>query len=238
MSSRGCGSRKDGGLYLEIVTGSSGRPIEDFLLDPVQVWEGAPSLRAPMLIDSTNSYGIEGKPVKHIIMMVGKEFYPTIPDFIEEGRLLGVSKRIPRNFPFEQLTPGLSRIILMHHRAIPKFDYNVDITCPRGNTEKVHKCQCVYHLWELSALHPSSDKHSVEIAGSIATVTLPCGDTYHVNMPLEPSLEGYSDDYEPGLFISLPIGNIAYINKANNEAPKDIVDRATKSGWTLKVEKE
>ncbi|MFA5217039.1 hypothetical protein [Sulfuricurvum sp.] len=235
MSSRGCGSRKQGGLYFEIATSEHGRPIEDFLLDPVMKWEGEPSLRAPMLIESPETKDQNGNPVKHIIMMVGKEFYPTIPDFIEEGRILGISKRIPRNFPFEQLTPGLSRIILMHHRAIPKFGYLVDISCPRLRND-VH--ECVYRLWELSALHPSSDKHSVEIAGSIATVTLPCGDSYRVNMPLEPRLEAYSDDYHMGLFISLPLGNLAFINKNANEAPKDIVERAEKSGWSLMVKKE
>lgn len=106
---RGCGVRQPGGAYLAVPLGPGGSPIEHFLLDP------------PILIDA-NALGLSAVGVTlverddgatHVLDIVGREHYPTVAEFIDEARRLGVSRRIAKNSDFSRLTPR-SRLILIH----------------------------------------------------------------------------------------------------------------------------
>ena len=134
-----CGDRVEGGVYVAIGTSDFGLSIEHFMVDPPIPWKG-PQLRAPMVVS-------DSKGVKHILLGIGKNFYPTVPSFIDEARAMGVSKRLPRDFKPEGLTPGQSKLILVHPKAVPQFPYKVEYKCPKGKTED-H--QCIGALWPLS----------------------------------------------------------------------------------------
>lgn len=129
----------EGGLYACVGTSALGLPIENFLVDPPLPWKG-PQLRAPMVIS-------DSKGVKHILIGVGQKYYPDVPSFIDEARTQGVSKRLPRDFKPEGLTLGQSKLILAHPKAVPRFPYKVEYTCPKGKTDE-H--QCIGALWPLS----------------------------------------------------------------------------------------
>lgn len=145
--SRLCGSRTEDSLYACIETSPLGLPVEAFLVDPSLPWKG-PQLRAPMII-------ADSKGVKHVFLGIGKQYYPTVPSFVDEAGIKGVSKRLPRDFDPEGLTPGQSKLILIHPKAIPRFPYNVEYTCPKGKSEE-H--QCIGALWPLSKDEKYADK--------------------------------------------------------------------------------
>jgi len=56
------------------------------------------------------------KPID-IIMWAGEKQY-TVSSFIIEARIMGVSKRIPRNSIPEGIIPGRSRLLIKHKKAI------------------------------------------------------------------------------------------------------------------------
>lgn len=134
---RGCGVRSQGGLYVCVPISPDGKPLEFFMSDPAVPWKGAKTLRAPQLIE-------ERRGTRHLLMGVGKEFYPYPSDFLEEARVLGVSRKIPKNFNFEGLDPKRSKLLLMHPRAIPLIDYETQHFCPkeksrRNDPRPIHK---------------------------------------------------------------------------------------------------
>lgn len=108
---RGCGERTPGGLYVEcgVSNAQDGLPIEAFLLDPpLPVPEGA---------DLVNKATVWQHPVtgiNHLMLWIGATHYPYLPDFLEEARRYGISRKLPGTFDMSQLTPGQSRMILVH----------------------------------------------------------------------------------------------------------------------------
>jgi len=133
---RGCGLRAENALYAVCGTSPYGKPIEHFLVDPPTEWRGG-RLRAPMLV-------ADKRGVNHILLGVGARYYPFVPDFVEEVRRLGASKRIPDDFDLTKLTPGRSKMVLIHPRAIPQFKFNVKTVCPK---KIVTDHLCINALW-------------------------------------------------------------------------------------------
>lgn len=108
---RGCGTRKEGGAYLCLGVGPGGTlKVEDLVKDPATPWEFEFS-RAPKIINN------------NVYMWVSANDYPSPWDFVEEMRLFGLSRRVSATFPFEQLTPGVSKLCIIFEKGIPKFDY-------------------------------------------------------------------------------------------------------------------
>lgn len=109
MTTRACGRRIAGGIYMECAMSPYGEPLEYFLYDP------------PIPVSATDiglsSVGVKpfttGDDVTHVLDWVGRQYYPTPKEFLEEVRQMGLSRRIPRNFPFERLTRA-SRVVLVH----------------------------------------------------------------------------------------------------------------------------
>ena len=108
---RGCGERKQGGIYAECGLSSWGLPIEHFLVDPPQVIDAD-----ALGLTSIGVKLIEIKGVWHIFDIVGSEHYPNVADFIEEVRKLGASRRLARTLDFSRLTSD-SKLVLLHRRA-------------------------------------------------------------------------------------------------------------------------
>jgi len=115
---RGCGESKDpDSVYFEFKAKEFGLPLEYFMIDPPKKWRGG-QLRSP------EKFTKDG--ITHLVLGVGKVNYPFVPDFLEESFVMGISKKVPRNFPFDELTPGKSRMLLIHPRVFPQFKYEVE----------------------------------------------------------------------------------------------------------------
>lgn len=106
---RGCGQREEGGLYA-CVSGGGDTPIEQFIIDPVIPWTHGP-FQGGIVSYQPASGGYD------LIMWVGAEYYPYVPDFIEEGRVHGFSKRIPTTLEGLELLDDQSRLVLIHPKA-------------------------------------------------------------------------------------------------------------------------
>jgi len=232
MAERGCGFREKGGLYLCCGSSPWGMPVEHFVVDPPVSWRGPRILRAPMLVERGG--------IHHVIMTVGARYYPYVPDFIEEVRVMGLSKQIPRDFDLSKLTPGGSTIILVHSRAIPAFPFNAEWECrkpcSRCRKLEVAACRpghrlgsprCTFALWPLSQLKTHKRVHEVEkLEGGVARIKTP-STTYTVGSaaPLG------RPKYRPGIFARFYITDIEYVG---DRVPRDIQKRAGKAGWRVK----
>src|SRR6516162_114397 len=88
--SRGCGDREPGGVYVESGLSSRGRPLEEFLIDPpLPIPEGLDLVNKPqiwkrMLPSGGPALDVDGFPIFDLLIWVGREHYPYVPDFLEE----------------------------------------------------------------------------------------------------------------------------------------------------------
>lgn len=218
---RGCGQRVEGGLYLMSELSPLGLPLEHFLVDPVAPWAGS-LLRAPMLQKDRR-----GNP--HLLLGVGAKYYPFIPDFVEEARTMGVSKRIPRDFDPTPLVPGKSKMVLIHPRGIPQFKYDADHSCPKTDSVKGHTC--IGALWPLSLLQSVKRYHEVDSD----TVTTPSA-TYRAIIPRRPTFNSLLK-YRPGIFLGLPITGFHYVSRTKR-VPPEVADRFKAARLPLDVRTE
>lgn len=114
---RGCGpDRTEEAPYACCGLSSKGYPLEHFLIDPpiAMKWQRGAEI-------------VEINDIHHLVIYVSKEDYPSGWDFLEESRNFGASRKISENLQLELLTPGESLIIFVHARAIPKFDFTLNI---------------------------------------------------------------------------------------------------------------
>jgi len=124
---RGCGSRRAGGVYACTATSADGLPWYKFLYDPPIPFTGdrfrgiqpAPAEMAQGLPDEYAPF----------IDMVGKDAYPTVPAFVEEGRRYGFSRYVRETFDFSQLAGRQPALLFIHWRAITVWEHG---TCVRG----------------------------------------------------------------------------------------------------------
>jgi hypothetical protein len=115
---RGCGERTEGGTYACVPTGVNGQPIEHFILcQPLRIDADEYGLTAlgTKLVDvpetcpdcggtgvdifdpAQDCLGCKGETMiltTHVFDIIGRAHYPNIADFIEEGRRLGISRRL------------------------------------------------------------------------------------------------------------------------------------------------
>ena len=106
---RGCGTRKERGIYLECGTRPGrGHPLEFFLADPP----------VPMTCDTKVGVElIDRGGVVHVLDWVGEQHYPVITDYLEEGRVFGFSRLISSTLDLSRLTLD-SRILVVHARGL------------------------------------------------------------------------------------------------------------------------
>lgn len=138
MAKRGCGERQRGGVYLETFIappGGEGTPLEAFIVDP------------PIPVDP-QELGVSGLGVTftedgHILDWVGSNNYPNIADFLEEGRVLGFSRRISKGLDLSKLA-AKPKLLLIHSRGhiVDPTAYYAEaikgrqtIQCPKKNCE-------------------------------------------------------------------------------------------------------
>lgn len=204
---RGCGLRQRGGIYA--VYEENQIPISQFLhcppmmLNPEDVGLGAQGV----MVKEGSAYGRSG--VWDIFDWVGTTHYPFIPDFVEEGRRYGFSRRIPENAPLHLLTEE-SLHILGHSKAIllnyQEFYENREgmMMCPKGHEihdENTAEETCLGLLWE--AITPEYEEEFDP-------------GYYYRSFPRQPKVERNQFEYECrtartepewhfGLFMAMPI---------------------------------
>jgi hypothetical protein len=127
---RACGFRKENGVYMEVGFGPGGAAAESFIIDPPLPLEFALSAQGVTPYQAADG-------VWHAVSHIGRE-YPHPTDFFHEYARLGVSWRVPANFPFDRLDPKRSRFLLTHPRGyiVPPDGLThdavlLDWACPR-----------------------------------------------------------------------------------------------------------
>jgi len=215
---RGCGTRKEGGLYMCVGTSPTGIPIEEFILDPAREFRGKHFL-SPILYKRENG-------IYDVLIWIGAEYYPFVPDFIEEAQWMGISRKIRKNFPIDKLTPGESRMILIHKRAIPEFEYKVSPTghCLKPDVE--HKC--TFNLWPLSSLRSMKNHEVIETDRPECVSIVTPSVSYHVTKPISAE----SDQYQAGAFAAFYITHWEYIGKGK---PKELAEKIETVGYEMLV---
>jgi len=232
---RGCGTRSENTLYVCVDTSPFGRPIDHFLIDPPKPWDG-PQLRSPML------YHSESLVAYQLVMGIGTKYYPFVPDFVEEARIMGVSKRIPLNYDLSKLTLGLSGLLLIHPRAIPLFPYAVEEPCRRGQK---HEGLCIYHLWPLSSTTslknhfiPREDLKAYKpVRVRTPSVTYTVGRAHHPDGSLMLYPQSRLPPYQPGFILYFPKIHFEYVS-SQGEVPKEIERKLDESGFPWRVMEE
>jgi hypothetical protein len=120
---RGCGEREPGGVYAESGLSPWGRPLEEFLLDPpLPLPDGLdlvnkPQLWQRMLPSGEPALDEQGQPIHDLLIWVGAEHYEYVPDFLEEVRRYGASRRLNPNLDLARLSRA-SRMLLAHPLVI------------------------------------------------------------------------------------------------------------------------
>ena len=207
---RGCGERKDKGLYLECATSPFGLPIEHFIFDPPIPINQEP-FRAPILWKDKKT------GIYHVLIWIGKKFYESPWDFIREAEAKGVSRRIPKNFPIHKLSPGSSMLLIHSDAILENWKELVkelrrqgisSIPCPKEKEEhKEMKEYCLSLLYYLL----SGEKAGYD-SDQRKWVKRKVGDlTYLLPNPYEEL--NFKPVFKTGIFLRAPITNIAYISK-------------------------
>jgi hypothetical protein len=120
---RGCGDREPGGAYIESGLSPWGRPLEAFLIDPpLPMPDGLDLVNKPTLWQRTLSGGeiardADGVPIYDVLIWVGCAYYPYCPDFVEEVRRYGASRKLNPNLDLSLLSQA-SHMLLAHPRVI------------------------------------------------------------------------------------------------------------------------
>src|SRR5437764_8643274 len=120
---RGCGEREPGGVYAESGLSPRGRPLEEFLFDPpLPIPDGLDLINKPQLWQRTLASGepaldAEEQPIYDLLIWVGEEHYKYCPDYLEEVKRYGASRRLNPNLDLSLLSRS-SRMILAHPHVL------------------------------------------------------------------------------------------------------------------------
>jgi hypothetical protein len=136
---RGCGEREPGGVYAESGLSPYGRPLEEFLFDPpLPIPEGLDLINKPQLWQRTFPSGEPALdenelPIFDLLIWVGAEYYPYCPDYLEETRRYGASRRLNPNLDLAQLSRS-SRMILAHPHVLNTMwqEQRPPLTCKKS----------------------------------------------------------------------------------------------------------
>jgi hypothetical protein len=192
---RGCGTRVAGGVYAECGTSPFGEPVEYFLVEP---WGKADA--AALGLSSIGVKVIENPEtgVSHVFDIVGQEHYRNVADFIEETRVLGVSRRLPKTLDFSKLTAD-SRLVLLHRRAwIGYAKEHFDARRDEGLPNVCPK-HCEYHIADFIQPRFCASLWWEDVEGGdlLWEADHPFGDLDQLVLP--PATGGISGDHAAGL---------------------------------------
>jgi hypothetical protein len=203
-NTRACGKRVAAGVYAETRLSPFGEPVEAFILCPpkpidIAAWGLTP--RGARLVE------IEG--LWHVFDIVSKADYH-VADYVEESRCKGASRRLCSKLDFSKLSQE-SRLVLIHERAIIE-NYNAypqppAVCCPRDIHRDLLDEMCAGLWWHDIPAHELQS----EAESRRRYRTIPGGISYVAH----PRPEGVEAVYQYGIFLSLPITNLAVIAGRN-----------------------
>lgn len=165
---RGCGDRKEGAVYACCGVGGM-TPWQNFLLDPTFPVHCEPfrgiQYAEDIAPDLVNSEVANETGVVVLVDYVGKKYYPTVPDFMEEFRRFGMSRNWG-GFDFSRLAGRKPILILLHSRAVWDWDFDDSAGYPHINgldksghatmkfcqksDQAEHYPVCTFHLWPMA----------------------------------------------------------------------------------------
>lgn len=240
---RGCGDRKEGGVYGCLGIDVFGTPFHEFLYDPPIPWRHGPfrgirpetpEIRGKLWEDSDFV----------LYDWIGEGSYPFVPDWVEEARRFGVSTRLPPTLPWERMAGKNVWLVTIHANAIiewtptpPERDWTYQF-CPFNvapiERQDEHWPECLWHLWPLvvekdpeRTWHNISDVTFVDCPwGSYMPHDVVTTDTHHRMLDTLLPLV----DFSPGAFGAWPLTHI--------EAVKYVDDKATgieKAGLPIEI---
>jgi hypothetical protein len=152
----------------------------------------------------------------HVVDHVGLSYYPWASDILEEGRLYGFSRRVPKNLDFSKLTPG-SRILMVHARGLLG---NAGALHPYFDDEKLRRrCGLYSKIGSLEHLNDPSipcsrDAYAVAPATEVNAEALRYTRRFTENVSYTvypPSPEAPEPLFASAIIASLPISNISVI---------------------------
>jgi hypothetical protein len=166
------------------------------------------------------------RPIYDLLIHVGAEHYPYAPDYIEETRRLGASRKLNPNLDLSLLTRS-SRMLLAHPKALPLnwqalqppqvclkhiprhalSSYDRLLSDPQGDQQRVGPC--IFKLWEL--LPQESASAIFEQEGARPLCLRQNGSTLYEYAPTGEVVTGWQTDF----ILSLPITGFALIQYAD-----------------------
>jgi hypothetical protein len=210
---RGCGFREENGVYFETGLSPFGRPLEEFMFDPViEIPYGFTVPERGMTL-------LEWGGTWHVVNRVGAESYPSPLDFLEEGRRFGFSGRVQHTFEWEKLEYGKSRILHCHPRAklLSRIEYLDavharvgELVCPthrlvHEQSAKIRELECVA-MWRHDIDRKEGRTFEIGDVEGHVLVKMP---SFSYEAWLRP--EGVKPKYELAFMVGLPISRIAVV---------------------------
>lgn len=181
---RGCGYRHPGGAYFAVPLGPGGRPIEEFLIDPPVVIEDPSGLG----LASVGVTLIERDGVTHVLDVVGREHYPAVAAFVEEG----ISRRAPRTIEFARIS-ARSRLLLAHAHAdvanAPEFPCDQRCPCHVAEHRTAGFADMCARLWWEEPLEAARHRLAVFASFPIAQIELPGAATQRLQVEQRPAVK-------------------------------------------------
>ncbi len=241
---RGCGRRKEGGIYAVCPMGPDGQPIEYFIYDP-------PKPINPITLGLTPKgvLLVQQDGITHIMDWIGEENYPNPTDFVEEARRQGFSRRLGPGLDYSKIGKG-SRHLCAHPRAYwSNFLETYEAirwtggTCPKCKIEHGTRVDetifdfpremCAGLWWE-----DVRGGRPVDVADAIFGSPWQTPDldnpravrrkmpsfTYDARRPPE----GVEPDYRPALFCWFPIHRLEIV-RAQDGSHREAVDKASRA---------
>lgn len=255
MAARGCGTRKAGGVYLVCGLSRYGKPVEDFLVDAPKALVASDGVVVDLpkigQVIQDAQYDDAGKLTMPTLVLdwVGSKHYPNVADFVEEVRVMGMSRKVSPRLDFTKLTAG-SRQILVHERAIIKNAedyqkqraYQVRTAADGGLTDHPY---CPKMHGETTAAQIVAHKHmGMDEPYSGMCAGLWWEDLDGADNALDPgemrrswrkmpsfAYYGYSrpvgvtPEYQAAIFMSLPITRIEIIDDPERDTNREVAQR-------------
>lgn len=248
---RGCGRRKPGGLYLECGLSKRGVSPEELMYDPALVLPPGldlinkpqilprlcPILNAGQVIDYEPEFDLlTGQPIYDVYIWIGEEFYPSLADFVEEARIAGISRQIPRTLKVELLTRA-SQMVLVHpcarlriwrdlclpkecrqHRAAHDLAWFEQNRLSAAEEKEQWKGPCVFKAWEV--LPKDEACEVITLPGEEPAYYRRVGEHTYRYSPTDEDLPG--DAWDPGIFMRVQITGAALVYAQSESGEKKV----------------
>lgn len=221
--------------------GKNGQPVEYFLFDPpMALPEG---IRAEDLINKATLWQHPDSEVWHVLLWIGKEYYPYLPDYVEEVRRFGVSRKVSSMLDFSKLTPNASMMIMAHpHARLESWmdrqrpDRCRKLIAGHARADKEVAGPCLFKCWDLvpaEAGTPATDLEALgeEFAGAYQRTVAATTYTY------KPTGES-SQGLVAGLFGAFPIHGISLVRGADGTVNEEKAAKLEKSSMPWEVADE